>query len=248
MLKKTRRITLIALDNKLMNFGEGGKNIMKRNIIKILMLSILFLLIYYTKSYCVESGTVRMQVIDGATTWVNISVSESYAECESLNSETSTLGAIALRAHLTTDADWSAMAIFSVSQYGGQTSNSPTWTNNNESGIKSIGGYTQTTGILNNVTKSYSYFTSLFDDSGNPKKYVKQWSTDRESNNFVGFSSTNGTYGWLEAERNFSNNSSRPASIKSGLFGILFADFAYNGKYSNGGPTNDGSFRPVIWN
>lgn len=140
------------------------------------------------------------------------------------------------------------ITIFSVSQYGGQTSNGPIWTNNNNSGIKNIGGLTQSTGILDTLTNSNINFTSLFDSSGNPKKYVKQWSINRESNNFVGFSSTNGTYGWLEAERNFSNNSSRPASIKSGLFGILFADFAYNGKYSNGGPTNDGSFRPVIWN
>ena len=222
---------------------------MKRNIIKILMISIAFLLIYYTKSYCVESGTVRMQVIDNNTPWVNVTVSESYEECESLNSATSTLGTTALKAHLTTDADWSAMAIFSVSQYGGQTSNAPTWTNNNNSGIKNIGGYTQTTGILNTLTNSNSNFTSLFDASGNPKKYVKQWSINRESNNFVGFS-TNGTYGWLESHQYFYNESGFPASIKNGLFGIDFAKKGIGGVGygTNGDRWSSVTFRPVIWN
>jgi len=221
---------------------------MKRNLIKTLIISAFFLLIYYTKSYCVESGTVRMQVIDNNTPWVYVRVTDSYAECESLNSATSTLGTTALKAHLTTDADWSAMAIFSISKYGGQTVNEPIWTNNNASSIKNIGGFTQTTGIINTLTNSNSNFSSLFDGSGNIKKYVKKWSIDRESNNFVGFSSTNGTYGWLGGEQNFSNNSSRPASIKRGLFGVLFVDMAYWGRYSDGGITSDGSFRPVIWN
>ena len=220
---------------------------MKRNIIKILMISIAFLLIYYTKSYCVESGTVRMQVIDNNTPWINVTVSESYEECESLNSATSTLGTTALKAHLTTDADWSAMAIFSVSQYGGQTSNSPTWTNNNNSGIKNIGGRTQSTGIFDTATKDNGNFTSLFDNSGNLKKYVKQWSTDRESNNFVGFSITNGTYGWLNANQWFGSNASRQASIKMGLFGIDIGG-AVSDNRSGGSRASDVSFRPVIWN
>lgn len=230
--------------------GKIEKMKIKNNLIKILILSILFLLIYYTKSYCVESGTVRMQVIDGATTWTNVSVSQSYEECESLNSATSTLGTTALKAHLTTDADWSAMAIFSVSQYGGQTSEWPTWTNNNNSGIKNVGGNTQTTGILNTVTNTNSNFSSLFDSSGNPKKYVKQWSINRESNNFVGFSSTNGTYGWLGSNQWFSGrDSSCPASIKTGLFGVNISSYNW-GDYasSTGAAYNSTSFRPVIWN
>ena len=78
-----------------------------------MIISFIALLLYCTNSYGVESGTVRMQ-INGGTAWTNINISESYAECESLNSPTSTLGTSALKAHLTTDADWSAMAIFSV--------------------------------------------------------------------------------------------------------------------------------------
>ena len=106
-----------------------------------MIISFIALLLYCTNSYGVESGTVRMQ-INGGTAWTNINISESYAECESLNSPTSTLGTSALKAHLTTDADWSAMAIFSVSQYGGAT------TTGNSSGIYNVGSnWTQTTGI-----------------------------------------------------------------------------------------------------
>ena len=109
------------------------------------------------------------------------------------------------------------ITIFSVSQYGGQTSNGPIWTNNNNSGIKNIGGLTQSTGILDTLTNSNINFTSLFDSSGNPKKYVKQWSINRESNNFVGFS-TNSTYGGLGSDKRFTSRTDYPGSIKSSLF------------------------------
>lgn len=197
---------------------------MKRNTLKIVIISIIALLLYCTNSYGVESGTVRMQ-INGGAAWTNINISESYAECESLNSPTSTLGTSALQAHLTTDADWSAMAIFSVSQYGGATSNSPGTTTGNSSGIYNVGSnWTQSTGILSTANKnSTPYISGLFNEDGSVKKYIKQWSTTRAETNFVGFqdSSAQGTYGWMGGTTWWGTSTSYPVSIKNGLFGVV---------------------------
>lgn len=222
---------------------------MKRNTLKIVIISIIALLLYCTNSYGVESGTVRMQ-INGGAAWTNINISESYAECESLNSPTSTLGTSALQAHLTTDADWSAMAIFSVSQYGGATDNSPKTTTGNSSGIYNVGSnWTQSTGILSTANKnSTPYISGLFNEDGSVKKYIKQWSTTRAETNFVGFqdSSAQGTYGWMGGTTWWGTSTSYPVSIKNGLFGVHIGignyDVAWGGAFSNV------TFRPVIWN
>ena len=223
---------------------------MKKNILKIMIISFITLLLYCTNSYCVESGTVRMQ-INGGTAWTNINISESYAECESLNSPTSTLGTSALKAHLTTDADWSAMAIFSVSQYGGATSNSPTTTTGNASGIYNVGtNNTQTTGILNTANKnSTAYVYGLFNEDGSVKKYVKQWSPTRAETNFVGFldSGSRGTYGWMGGWRYWGTSTAYPVSIKNGLFGVVIGNY-YGVIASSGGAFSNVTFRPVIWN
>lgn len=226
---------------------------MKRNTLKIVIISIIALLLYCTNSYGVESGTVRMQ-INGGAAWTNINISESYAECESLNSPTSTLGTSALQAHLTTDADWSAMAIFSVSQYGGATSNSPGTTTGNSSGIYNVGSnFTQSTGILSTANKnSTPYISGLFNEDGSVKKYIKQWSTTRAETNFVGFqdSSAQGTYGWMGGCRSWGTSTSYPVSIKSGLFGAIFGSSNGGAGYggASGGANSNVTFRPVIWN
>lgn len=226
---------------------------MKRNTLKIVIISIIALLLYCTNSYGVESGTVRMQ-INGGAAWTNINISESYAECESLNSPTSTLGTSALQAHLTTDADWSAMAIFSVSQYGGATSNSPGTTTGNSSGIYNVGSnFTQSTGILSTANKnSTPYISGLFNEDGSVKKYIKQWSTTRAETNFVGFqdSSAQGTYGWMGGYRSWGTSTSYPVSIKSGLFGAIFGSNNGGAGYggASGGANSNVTFRPVIWN
>lgn len=222
---------------------------MKRNTLKIVIISIIALLLYCTNSYGVESGTVRMQ-INGGAAWTNINISESYAECESLNSPTSTLGTSALQAHLTTDADWSAMAIFSVSQYGGATSNSPGTTTGNSSGIYNVGSnWTQSTGILSTANKnSTPYISGLFSEDGSVKKYIKQWSTTRAETNFVGFqdSSAQGTYGWMGGTTWWGTSTSYPVSIKNGLFGVVFG--SVNSYTASGGAFSNVTFRPVIWN
>lgn len=224
---------------------------MKKNTLKIMIISFIALLLYCTNSYGVESGTVRMQ-INGGTAWTNINISESYAECESLNSPTSTLGTSALKAHLTTDADWSAMAIFSVSQYGGATDNSPKTTTGNSSGIYNVGGnWTQSTGILSTANKnSTPYISGLFNDDGSVKKYIRQWTSTRAETNFVGFldsdSSSKGTYGWMGGTTYWGSSNSYPVSIKNGLFGVVFGGNAYS--FASGGAFNNVTFRPVIWN
>lgn len=223
---------------------------MKKNTLKIMIISFIALLLYCTNSYGVESGTVRMQ-INGGTAWTNINISESYAECESLNSPTSTLGTSALKAHLTTDADWSAMAIFSVSQYGGATDNSPKTTTGNSSGIYNVGGnWTQSTGILSTANKnSTPYISGLFNDDGSVKKYIRQWTSTRAETNFVGFldsdSSSKGTYGWMGGTTWWGTSTSYPVSIKNGLFGVVVG----SGNFTTlGGAFSNVTFRPVIWN
>lgn len=224
---------------------------MKKNTLKIMIISFIALLLYCTNSYGVESGTVRMQ-INGGTAWTNINISESYAECESLNSPTSTLGTSALKAHLTTDADWSAMAIFSVSQYGGATDNSPKTTTGNSSGIYNVGGnWTQSTGILSTANKnSTPYISGLFNDDGSVKKYIRQWTSTRAETNFVGFldsdSSSKGTYGWMGGTTYWGSSNSYPVSIKNGLFGVYIGDT--HNFFASGGAFSNVTFRPVIWN
>lgn len=222
---------------------------MKKNTLKIMIISFIALLLYCTNSYGVESGTVRMQ-INGGTAWTNINISESYAECESLNSPTSTLVTSALQAHLTTDADWSAMAIFSVSQYGGATANSPETTTGNSSGIYNVGGnWTQSTGIFSTANKNSTPFISgLFNEDGSVKKYIKQWPTTRAETNFVGFkdASAQGTYGWMGGGTWWGTSTSYPVSMKNGLFGVNigFADYGL----ASGSAFSNVTFRPVIWN
>lgn len=223
---------------------------MKKNTLKIMIISFIALLLYCTNSYGVESGTVRMQ-INGGPAWTNINISESYAECESLNSPTSTLGTSALKAHLTTDADWSAMAIFSVSQYGGATSNNPETTTGNSSGIYNVASNcTQSTGILSTANKNTTpYISGLFNEDGSVKKYIKQWSPTRAETNFVGFldsdSSSKGTYGWMGGTTSWGSSNSYPVSIKIGLFGVNIGNGYYG---ASGGAFSNVTFRPVIWN
>ena len=216
----------------------------KTRLIKLLIICALFTS-FGTVSYCAD-GTIRMQVVSGGKRWNNISVSEAYEECEKLNSSTSTLGTTALKAHLTTDADWSAMAIFSVSQYGGAASNEPSQTTGNVSGIYNTNGYTYSTGLLETAAStSNSYISGLFDGS-DVKPYVKKWSKNRTETNFVGFTNT---WGWYGAGTNYGADTSVPVSVKSGLFGVILG---YNTGWSvsSGGRNGNANatFRPVIWN
>ena len=220
---------------------------MRKNIIyKIIISNFILLSMLITNSYGKENGTVRMEIKEGVGAWTNISISDSYEECESLNSPTSTLGTSALEAHLTTDADWSAMALFSVSQYGGSTSNSPAQTNGNSSGIYDIGYYSiRTTGILYTAdSTSTEYASGLFNADGTVKKYIKKWPTNREETGFVGFIDT---WGWHGAAKSYGDRNQYPISSRSGLFGVTFGWGDYNGG-STGQMLSNETFRPVIWN
>lgn len=218
---------------------------MKRVFFKIIISILSILLIYCTKSYAANDGTVRMEM-NGGPMWNNIDVSESYQECEDLNSSMSTLGTTALKAHLITDADWSAMAIFSVSQYGGARSNMPNKTNGNNSGITDISyNFIQTTGLADTATKNTNrYISGLFNDDGTVKKYIKQWPTNRLETNFVGFVDT---YSWYGGNQSYASDSRWPVSLKSGLFGVIFCD-AYGVNVASGMKGESVTFRPAIWN
>ena len=111
--------------------------------IKIILVSICFVLLYSKSSFATEEGTLKMQIVNSNNYWTGITISESYKACEELNNPSSTLGSSNVEAHLSTDYDWSAMAIFSASQYGDVgTNNKPTITTGttNKSGIYNIGG------------------------------------------------------------------------------------------------------------
>ena len=224
----------------------------KNQILRILILSISIITLYNIKSYCDVSGTKRME-ITGGDPWTNINVSKAYNECESLNSTTSTLGTNNLRAHLTTDADWSAMAIFSIRQYGAATTNTPESTTGNVSGVYSPGRkMTYSTGILNTATKTSYYSTGLFNNDGTLKPYMKPWSSTRTDNDFVGFKGKNegGTYGWFGSIQAWGTNTSYKISVKTGLFGVALGSGnggAFNNSTAGYGDANT-TFRPVIWN
>lgn len=223
----------------------------RKQMLRILVLFINIVLIYNIKGYCTVIGTKRME-ITGGEPWVSINIGKAYAECESLNSTTSTLGTNNLRAHLTTDADWSAMAIFSISQYGATTTNTPESTTGNASGIYNPGRkLTYAAGISNiDMSRLTQYGKDgLFNSDGSLKPYMRKWSEAIGENNFVGFKSLveNGTYGWFNSSQAW--NATRTVnsiSMKSGLFGIYFGWNGY--PRTSGGGTVDNSFRPVIWN
>ena len=226
----------------------------KKQMLKILILFISIVTLYSINSYCTVSGTKRME-ITGGNPWVNIDVSHAYTECESLNSTTSTLGTNNLRAHLTTDADWSAMAIFSISQYGAATTNTPESTTGNESGVYNPGrNNTFTTGIFNTVEKdTYERTSGLFNADGKLKLYMRAWSKNRIENNAVWFNKKNGTdengvgtYGWFGSRNIWGDYNSHPISIKSGLFGVTIG--VDNGVGTTGWGYSTTTFRPVIWN
>ena len=221
----------------------------KRLLIKVILIGICFILIYGNKTF---AATVKMQGVKDGTVWNQISVSDSYKACEELDSIDSTLGTDKLQPHLTTDADWSAMAIMSASQYGGAGTNAPDWTNGNASGVYKIGQYrSQSTGILNTANKNSTAFVSgLFNEDGSVKKYVNQWSPTRSETNFVGFLDPNsgGTFGGFGSEACWSSAGYCPVSIKNGLFGVVIGHNQGGYYHANGGAHDKVSFRPVIWN
>ena len=228
---------------------------LNKNIYRILIISVFIVFAFAIDAYCVEdTTTVRMKIVEGGTKWTNISVSESYKECEDLNSTSSTLGTSALEAHLTTDYDWSIMAIFSVSQYGATTRNSPgsTSTTKNKSGIYDIGtrGIHTTTLLNTSTSTSNEWIYGLYDENGNPKKYVNKINptTGEDQNGRVSilYLSNEGTAHWLGAAAISKTNEYFPVGIKLGLFGFDIGSNSNNGPH--GGQHSKTTFRPVIWN
>lgn len=220
----------------------------KISILKISIIAFILIMFCKVNNTYAEEGTLRMQINNG-TPWTNINVSQSYEACENLNKSTSTLGTTLLQAHLTTDEDWSAMAIFSVSQYGASRDNGPSTTNGNASGIYNVArNWTQTTGLLSNATATSSpYVSGLFNEDGSTKKYIrKEWNlADRESNNYVGFK-LNGTYGWMGSGTYWGTDVTYPVSMRQGLFGVALGGDGH--KYTMGVSSSSATFRPVIWN
>ena len=224
--------------------------------IKILILSVILLV---ASSNISNASTIKM-VINGGTKWNYTTVSNSYAQCEALNDSTSTLGTQNLNAHLSTVADWSAMAIFSASQFGAANSNLPGNANPNASGVCGIlntwtGDFEhyQTTGIYMGTTKTSNNgnFASLFDENGNIKKYVKMYNTleeEQQEHVWLKNASEGGTSGFFNTYLFYSDYNSRPGIKVNGLFGIACAHPTWQATECDGGSYSNVSFRPVLWN
>jgi len=233
----------------------------KKFIIKISLISLIILLMLTTKGFCVINTDTTKIKVDGSTAWTSIEIGDSYAACEALNSASSTLGTTELRAHLTTDYDWNAMAIFSISQYGGATTNttSPTTGGSNKSGIYNVGKNVQTTTVRDDFNGKSGACASLF-ENGVPKEYVNiiDPTTGIEydiNNNETGriaisyLSDDLGTGKFFGASFLATHyRGDQVLSIKNGLFGVAFGEYLNWNTQGNGGATTSTTFWPVIWN
>ncbi len=210
---------------------------------KILFLNFLMLIamLIINKNYCAIDETIKMEIKEGTTAWTNISTSDAYDESQYLNNESSSLGTNGLQAHLTTMNDWNAMAIFSIGQYGGTKSNNPTSTNNNESGIYNVGSKRTWTSDALDIMSKTNYNESIYNNKDS--KYVNLWKKTFNENSFYGVINTTG---WLNGYTWWGNfSSTRCQCFYNGLFGTCCY---YNGGDSSGGPQNNMTFRPVLWN
>ena len=221
----------------------------RKKILRILILFIGIIMIYNIKGYCNVGGTKRIEIKSGTTAW-SVTVKQAYEECEALNAATSTLGTTRLSAHLTTDADWSIMAMFSTSQYGGATGNtgkqipgtSTYTTNGNKSGIFNLSDGSYITGIVKGA-RSNAAIDGLY-KNGELRPYVKLWESKREDNRVVWFvdKSNGGTYNWFNVVGNkWDSSGIYPITARLGLFDVPM----WGSSLSRG---ESGLFRPVIWN
>lgn len=236
----------------------------KRTVVKILIIAIMLLFGIADNVYAEDTTATKMQIIKAGDAWTNVSISDSYTECESLNALESTLGTKALQAHLTTDYDWSAMAILSISQYGATTANGlgNTSTTKNSSGIYAIGNKkTQTTTLINTFTSTVAPFDKLYDENGKLKKYINlidpttgiEYNSDKTATGRTAISyasiSNGGTSEWFGTYGQIGQSTGYSVAIKVGLFGVLWGKGdAGIGTDANGRACLTATFRPVIWN
>jgi len=139
---------------------------------------------------------------------------------------------------LVTDYDYSAMAIFAVSQYGGRTSQQGSKhfsTNGNTTGVYA-GSYNMsiyTSTVVPDFNDSTTErFKGLFDENGNLKKYInridpttgKEYDANNNETGKIAISylsaSDGGTAGWFNAYSYVGTSVNYPIGVRNGLFNL----------------------------
>ena len=147
---------------------------------KIVFSLFMIILIIICSSTISKAG---VQIIDGATTYTSVNISESFDICYNLRNGDSTLGTNTLDPHLVTSLDWGAVAYLAQSRYGSNGTSLTAYNNTstgNESGVQDTGGYMQTATLFENRNKSsinatsYRYRLEEALETPGMEKYVDQ--------------------------------------------------------------------------
>ena len=217
-------------------------------------ISIIFVIIIGIIIFSNTISLAGVQIIDNATTYTSVNVSESFEICYNLRNSDSTLGTNTLDPHLTTSLDWGAVAYLAQSRYGANanTLNSFNDTSTgNKSGVQDTGGYMQTATIFENrnktSTNATSYRSKLEEALKTPgmEKYIDVISNTVNTETTLGRAIAE-TQNWYGATYSFSNNSNTddPIIIRDSLFGVN-SSFNFT---ASGQAQSSVTFRPVIWN
>lgn len=217
---------------------------MKKKILTTIMLIMLYTLAF---CQCVKAETevkATIQIKKDATSWTSISVSDAYDKCQELNDDNSALGTTQsnVMAHLSTNADWYAVSLLTLSEYGSKNEYNTT---GNNSGIMNFGAKTSfTSGIMEDWEETISSnYQSLIDNKDT--KFVEKikTSTERESNKAgLGFRASEVLSGTVY----YGDGVSYPISVRRGLFAFHVGHSA-SGGLASGAPNIGLTFRPVIW-
>lgn len=217
---------------------------MKKKILVSIIL-IMFCNLIFCQSVKAETEIKTTIQINGAGSWTNISASDAYDKCQELNDDNSALGITGdnVIAHLTTNADWYAVSLLTISSYG---SNDNGNTTGNSSGIQNFGTKrTFTAGLYEGYTSTNAKLQSLIDNRNT--KFVEILKADANENEPgrglipSEILLSQGSEYYLGNERYAQEG---PISTRTNLF---FVAAGNNSKGCDGCERADLTFRPAIW-
>ena len=211
-----------------------------KKIKKVMLLIVVFMIAVILKGNIAFAEYV-IQVVPNATAWNNITVSEAYNECQKLNTTSSTLGTTSLKAHLTTNADWYAVGLLTLSAYGNKNASNTT---GNSTGVMNFSNSITSSVLEGSATNDNRKL--LYDNINTP--YVETISQNRNSNlpgrGLLPNEYISSAYG----EAVYTYNTANPVVMRMGLLGFVVG--AAHGSYAptTGASRPENTFRPVIWN
>lgn len=221
---------------------------MKNKLKYVSIIMFLLLMLLTVKS----NAVLKMEIKPGTTAWTNMNVSESYDYCYNLRNSDTTLGESNLDPHLTLNKDWGAVAYLAVSPYGNVTDKSGPTTNingqtyrtttGNATGVLSFGSvYVQTSAVFEDVPINNSTTTSLIRNINT--RYVEKLNKETSIENTKG-QAINETSGWFSSNAFYNGTASSAILHRMDVFGYYLNDRYWG----YGGPSDQTTFRPVIWN